>query len=445
VTDFTASSGTPQRGQVTIAKVINTFIHHARDVRYAARVFIPAACKTWVKQHEDVELKLNEAGRLLESVNAEDKIQGMKIAFEGIRAHKRLVQSHVFLVLESSLFVGLFGAYDAFLGDLLKVVFSKKPELYRKLKKSIDFNEILNANTIEDLRDEVLENEIENLKRESYDKQFSWLETFFDVSLKGFHGWPDFVECTQRRNLLVHCAGVVSEQYRRCCIKAGYPEASLPTVGTKLELGASYFFKVCELMIEVAFKLGQVLWRKLFPDEITEAGKHLGDVHYDALVAERWDRAKMIGEFSVSQKKVSNDMDYRIGLINYAIAQKFSGESAEAVQTLNKLDWSASMREFRLAEAVLLDKFSDAAEWMKKIGKSGEFLREHSYHSWPLFRNFRESEIFLATYREIYGYAYIVQVTKSADLAKEDSQKAIESQRSEIAVEQLSELPDSIH
>lgn len=229
------------------------------------------------------------------------------------------------------------------------------------------------------------------------------------------------MECTQRRNLLTHCGGVVSEQYRKICKEEKYPEKNIPPLGTELELGPDYFLPTCELMIEVGLKLGQTLWRKILPEELGEADRHLNHTQYDALYSQNWERAKIFGEFAVSQKKFSDEISKRMCIINYCIALKFSGEEECALNELNKIDWTASINDFRLAEAVLKENFEDAASIMIRIGKSGELVTEAFYHTWPLFNKFRESAEFMAAYEKIYGYPFVVELKRYADAALTDA------------------------
>jgi len=59
-----------------------------------------------------------------------------------------------------------------------------------------------------------------------------------------------------------------------------------------------------------------------------------------------------------------------------------------------------------IIDTYLLKLVDISKEIMKKIGKRGEILLEESYGLWPLFKLFRETELFLKTYAEIYGYEF---------------------------------------
>lgn len=252
------------------------------------------------------------------------------------------------------------------------------------------------------------------------------METTFGLRLKAFDRWPQFVECAQRRNLLTHCDGIVSQQYLKVCNAAGYKFTQPVNIGDRLDLGGEYTSAACELMMTVGMKLGQTLWRKLFPAEIDQADSHLIKITYDCLQREKWRLAQIYGEYANSQKEMSSDLNRRITTINYAIALKFGGKQSEAEELLRAIDWTATINEFKLAEAVLLDNFDKASEIMERIGKSGEIITENAYHVWPLFNTFRATTQFLAMYENVYGHPFVAEVKREAEKIEAAAREEIE-------------------
>ena len=414
----------PQRKEVhPIVAVVDRFVHYSRDTRLAAGLFIPEAARHRNRQLDKLKDLFEKSKELLHSDQHSQKIHGERIANQASRRLRRLKNSRVSLLTETSLFLGLFSAFDAFTGQLITTIFDRKPELFGHIKKTIEFAEILRAKTLDDVKREVLVSWIETFKRKSYVEQFESLESLFGIPLKAFDNWKHFVESTQRRNLFMHCDGIVSEQYRSICLQHGWSQSDVPAVGTKLKLGAKYFFSVCELFIEVSLKLGHTLWRKFFPEELQESDDHIVEVQYDALMVQKWDRAIIIGKFAGDQRKIS-DLTRRIATMNCAIAEKFGVEGDEYKKTLATLDWSASVAEFGLAETVLNDRFDDAVVIMRKLGPKGQFLTENSYHEWPLFRKFRESPQFAEAYKDVYGYAYSQKVGEELDDLQKQAENA---------------------
>lgn len=365
-----------------IAEAIDCFLHSARDTKWSYRIFGPAAAKLMSDRIEEAVGQIQRSDELLKSHNSFERIHGMKEMQKAIRKLKRLHYSRPPEVIDTSLFLSLFSKFDAYSGELLTAIYERKPELYGGLDISVKLIDVLNANSIGDFRRSVLEGEIENFRRKSYVEQFIDMEKRFKLPLREFNGWADFVECTQRRNLLTHCGGIVSGQYIKICKQEKYPEEKIPPLGSKLKLERQYVLATCELMIEVGLSLGQTLWRKIFPAELEVADEHLHRTQFDALESHNWGRAKVFGKFAVGQTKNSGEVDRRIRIINYCIALKFSGDEVTMLKELDKSDWSASINDFRLSEAVLRDQFKEAADIMLRIGKEGEMVNETAY---PIF------------------------------------------------------------
>lgn len=159
--------------------------------------------------------------------------------------------------------------------------------------------------------------------------------------------------------------------------------------------------------MEVAAKLAHTLWRKLLPYELSLADDHLYNLTYDALQYREWPWARTLARFHLSQRKLSDDLQRRMVIINLAIALKFGKQPDEARAELARHDWSATLPEFRLAISVLENNFTRAAAQMVGIGKEGESIKRHAYLTWPLFREFRASQEFLEAFERVYGCAFI--------------------------------------
>jgi hypothetical protein len=408
-----------------ISEAIDRYLERARDIEISALALIPASINFMDEQYKTAVANYDRAEPHLNDPDSGTRAHAIKVAEKAIRTMRRFKYSDVPAVLENSLFLSLFSAFDVFTGELLKALHRGKPALFERLNRTLPLSVVLSASSLEELKESVLDEEIENFRRKSYTEQFEYLENAFGLPLRKFHRWPDFVEASQRRNLLTHCGGVVSEQYRTVCIKEGYPANKIAKVGEVLNLGADYFLSTCELMLEVGLKIGQTLWRKILPDDVEAADLHLLDAVYDALFHDLWDRAETFAEFAVSQKVASDDRTRRLFIINYAIALKNLGRQDNVVRLLSQHDWSASIPEFRLAEAVLLDRNDDAVAVMMRIGKEGELLKESAYHTWPLFGDFRGTDKFQEAYAEIYGYLFVTKL-KTEALDERGAQKTLE-------------------
>ncbi len=331
---------------------------------------------------------------------------------EFVNSARRARYSHVPEVLLSSLYVSMFSALDTYVSELVTALFKGKPDLFATIERSLTLDEIVRHGTVDAVRDALLQEEIEDLRRKSYVEQFDYMERVFGLPLRQFEDWHAFVEAGQRRNLYVHCDGVVTEQYLTMCKKHDVKLDAAIVVGHRYFMDVNHTMDTIGLMLRLGATLGHTLWRKVLPKEIEPADKHLHHIAFDALRRERYRFAIAVSRFALSPmiSKSSSDVTKKINTVNLAIGLKFNNSPDEALKLLDGLDLTASVKDFRLADAVLRDKFADAANIMRSIGKRGALVYEYAYHDWPLFRAFRTSPEFLKAYEEIYGTSFASKV-----------------------------------
>jgi hypothetical protein len=400
-----------------VGAAINTYVHRIRDIELAGRVYVPAAVEAHAARIKEFIKEIGGSVEKMKSDNAQEVALGIISISGAQRRLERLTFSEPGEVMARSLFLGLFSAFDAFTGQLIDAIFRRRTDLFASIDRTISFKEVLKAVDLLSLRAAVLGDELEAFRRLSYTEQFTDLRRRFDVSLTGFPNWGRFIECSQRRNIITHCDGVVSQQYLDQCKGVGHVDNDLPKLGETIAVSQDYFLDACELMIEVGAKLGHTLWRKVLPGELEDADKALNNLLYDALEAENWPRAKMFGEYACGQRKFSGELMRRHFVINFVQSIKWAGLDTDALKVLDSCDWSASSLEFRLAAAVLRDAYDEAAEVMRQIGKKTAIISATAYHTWPLFRVFRSTPQFEKAYSDVYGYAFIGKVKESAKAA----------------------------
>lgn len=415
-----------------LASLMDSFVHKALDIEFCAKEFIKLAQENYNENAKRLSSEMDAASAVLKDDREDqEKVVGIKLIRKTIKEINRHNKSDIASILEKSLFINLFSILDKYVGDLIFILYNKKPELFNSMNKEVCLSEVLQYSSIDELRNVVLEKEIESLRRKSYLEQFKEMEKLFSITLTKFDQWPRFIENAQRRNLFTHCDGVVSDQYLSICRQVGFKVKDDCKAGDQLSIGGEYFYSACSRITEIAVMLGQTLWRKLIPEELEEADNHLHRLIFDFLEMEHWHNALSLSKFFISLPKISSDQIDRINTVNYAIALRAIGKKESAISILNKKDWSATTHDFRLAYAVLTDDYDEAKSHMLKLGKSGDLLNEFSYHDWPLFRDFRDSNQFASGYEEVYGYKYVEKLGAIAEEKKkqiEDSEQEVETQ-----------------
>jgi hypothetical protein len=213
ITNYTPRSASPSKPEPSpISVAIDNFLHRALDIRACLLTYMPQALAMMNQRTAKAKQELDEAAALLNDPDRATQIQAIKTILPAIRRIERHTRSRIPDVLQASLFLGLFSAFDAFTGELLKAIYTKKPELFKNIRREVTISEIMQHSSLQTLQAKILDEEIEAFRRKSYVEQFDDLEKMFGITLKKFAEWPAFVEYGQRRNLFTHCDGVVSEQ-----------------------------------------------------------------------------------------------------------------------------------------------------------------------------------------------------------------------------------------
>lgn len=310
-----------------------------------------------------------------------------------------------------ALFVALVSQYDAYLSNLLSAIFYIKPELLNTSQKQFTFSELVSFDSFDAAKNHIIEKEIETVLRSSHSEQFDWMENKFGLPLrKDLDVWPCFVELTERRNLFVHCDGMVSSQYISVCGKFKDAITEKFTISDVLNVDAAYFAKAYAALYEIGVKLGHVLWRKLLPNDIGPADSHLNELAFDLLAAEKYTLAKVLLKFATETlKKYNSDVDRRVFLVNYCIALKHLNDNSYK-NIIASEDWTACSQDFHLAVAVLKMEYLVAAGIMVEIGRDGR-ISEREYRTWPLFHEFRQSEEFKKSFKRIFKKEFMVEET----------------------------------
>lgn len=299
--------------------------------------------------------------------------------------------------------------YDSYLAALMRHAFRIKPEILNTLDRPVSFGRILEFASLEEAKDYVIDEEIDAFLRISHVDHFEWLEKKLGVKLReGMECWPRFVEVTERRNLFVHCNGIVSSQYLSVCRKHGVSLLDTCTVGSLVDVDPAYFREARLCILEVGVRLTHQLWSKLVPAQRLEADVSLNSACYELLCAEDFDLATRLLEYGtkrISRPRVALNENELMLMMNLAQCYKWTGQQERLEEMLSQMDCSALSPRFRLARAVLLDEFNEAANEMVNIGSAGE-ISDLEYKEWPLFREFRKSTKFADTYESVFGLPF---------------------------------------
>jgi hypothetical protein len=302
--------------------------------------------------------------------------------------------------------MGLISSYDAFLADLMRLIFLTKPEMLSASEKNISFKDLVELGSIEAARNQIIEKEVETFLRQSHHSQFDILESRLAIPLrKDLLSWPQFVEICERRNLFTHTNGVVSRQYLQVCAdhKVKLDEIA---VGQQLRISAPYLRDAVEIVTELGWKLTQVVWRKLKPDEAAQAAHALIQGSFELLKRGQFGLARKMLEFGLTLRRQSDEESGKIMVVNLAIATKLRGDVEGAKAILDKEDWSASRAKFRICVAAVLDDVDKVVAMLPNI--TNDEIDKNEYRDWPAFQSMTGEQKFVQAFEKKFGEPFML-------------------------------------
>ena len=315
--------------------------------------------------------------------------------------------------------MGLVSSYDAFLAQLMHLVFLTQPELISSSEKNISFKDLVELGSIEAARNYIVEKEVETFLRQSHHAHFDHLEAKLKIPLrKDLSVWPTFVEICERRNLFTHTSGVVSSQYLRVCDEHKV-DVGQTKVGDQLEISRDYLSDATETISELGLKLVQVVWRKLKPEEISLAASALNHQCFQLLTHEKYKLAQVLLEFGLSLKKHGDELTRKMMVVNLSIAAKHGSDNEKAMKILDEEDWSAASDKFRICVAAIKEDIETVVRYFPMVAHAGEIPKE-GFRYWPAFRSVKERPEFIEAFEKAFGEAFVVDRSSSEDLSPED-------------------------
>jgi hypothetical protein len=332
--------------------------------------------------------------------------------------------------LPEVMLIGLVSAYDAFLGKLLRVVFSRFPEMVLGSDdKTITLAELSKFDSIDDVRASLIEREIESVLRDSHHGHFDWMQKKFKISLRNdLLVFPKFVELCERRNLFTHTGGTVSAPYIANCKQFG-ADLDGVKIGDQLSVDAAYYRVAVNVVCEVGIKLCYVLWRKFAQADQEEADKALNQFCFELIKRRNYSTAETILAFS--SRWASEDHCRRMMIVNLANAIRLQDRATDAAKILDQEDWSAVRDEFRISVAAVRDNVDEVVSLMKTLGPHAQHPTIDDYRDWPVFRGMRTNKKFSEAFEEIFGEP-LTRPTPAIQVEPSKQEEQVEPDRSTL-------------
>lgn len=333
-------------------------------------------------------------------------------------------QTRGHFLFRGHLLVALVSRFDTFIASVARQLLTAFPA--RLSKKSISYADAAQFSDLDELKRKIIEDEVDEQMRGSHKDQLDFLSSITNVPLGADEPelLAQFIELTERRNCHIHSSGVASPQYLRMCSKFKVKFKEGPEEGQRLNVTVKYLDSSKRVLSEMAFKIAQTVVRKVFNESKGLADAHVNELGLQMLKDRRNHEALMMFDFAVKLKGdwAGDEVSRRIFVINKAQTLARLGKSEDAINLIEKWDWSAAHPKFLLAISTIKGDYPRAAMLMSEAAISEEYYRD-----WPLFDKFRQTDDFKSAFRALFNRDFDQAALTAAtqEMAKIDSGESI--------------------
>lgn len=309
-------------------------------------------------------------------------------------------------VLPSAVLLSIVATFDAHLSSLAKFVLKSQPLSSLGKGKQISVGDILKFEDFDDLKSNIIEEEVYSLMFESHGSQAERIEKFFNIEIRDkFPEWGSFIEIFERRNLVAHGEGIVNSIYVKS-LKRNLIELDSDfclKFGQDVEVDRSYLQKSLDILLHFLFLTSWTIWVKKEKGDFLRAYNRANEICYDLIKMKRYDlSSRLLETFIDWSHKDIPDRSRRMMVINRANAVKLSGDESLAKTIVNSYDWSASSDDFIICVHAVKGEAKKVCELMKKFGDETVMSR-NCFRDWPVFSSFFNDEIYRESFKETFG------------------------------------------
>lgn len=305
-------------------------------------------------------------------------------------------------LLNRSILMCLVSYFEVLIGNLAHSYYRFIPEATSNNDPVLSVNELRQFKSIDDALQFVITSKVDELLRGSNSSWYKFFNTRMNIDLNKIvpdsAQWNEFF---QRRHIMVHADGCVTERYLDNVDwdRIGIGVAK-PVLGEELQLDDSYIEKAIDAFEIVGLLLCQEVWKKLSPEETDERyGEITGlcGAVYRRLLSGNWPVAESLAEWGIQDTDAS-ETELLVCTLNRWLCIKRQGRWEEVLKEVKVFDTSAKHPKFALVKASLLELVDEFFEQLPAVLGAGIDIK--ALKEWPILEEMRSDPRFAKAIKE---------------------------------------------
>jgi hypothetical protein len=288
--------------------------------------------------------------------------------------------------ISASMLISLVAEFEVLVANLFGELFRCFPDSTVSKEKSFGWEYINSAETMEGLKDQIIE---EAVMKAMYSSYGSWLDKFetFDITLPTIARTPETAEIFLRRHVIVHNGGRVSPTY-----SAKVRIEPKPRIDSELDVSLKYLTDAADSLFAVGARLFSEVVCKIFESEDERRHLEVGiSKNVYELLSHRRFEALVKAVEAIEVERLSGDDKKEIMTVNKWLALKRLGRFEECRSDVEAWDAGEGSPSLQLAKMALLDEIDEGLELINSI-RGTEHLSIESWATWPLLEELRRAE-----------------------------------------------------
>jgi hypothetical protein len=179
-------------------------------------------------------------------------------------AERRGARTPRLALLLRSLLTMIVGTFEVLVGDVVGMYLRLHPGALNANEREFSLEDLLAMSSIEDVREQAIARRTDEFQRRGLDGWCQWFQQHKINCKKLALDWEDTREVFERRNIIVHNAGRVSQQY---IDRVGARTAVDPKIGSEISLSKQYVAQALDQVMVLGLLVALCSWHKLVVEE----------------------------------------------------------------------------------------------------------------------------------------------------------------------------------
>lgn len=296
-------------------------------------------------------------------------------------------------LLNRSILMSLVSYFEVLIADLVHAFYRIAPDAALTEDKTLTVKELKKFSTIDEALQSIISDAVDDLLRASVSDWHKFFQTRVRINMQLLTpDWAQWNEYFQRRHIMVHAGGRVTERYLSNVDweKLG-AKISQPSMGDELDVEDAYLENAINAFEITGLLSCQEVWRKLVPSDITRydnpiTGEGLLDAVYRRLLSRHWYVAERLATWGEEDPEASEDA-MLVCKFNRWLCIKRQGRWTDVEGEVKAFDCSAKNRRYALVRASLLERPDEFFELLPKV--LGTDIDIKSLKEWPILDKMR--------------------------------------------------------